>query len=571
MSQRIVVDPVTRIEGHLRIEADYENGVIKNAYSTGTAVRAIEKIVEGRDPRDVWAFVQRICGVCTTTHALASVRAVEDALGIVVPKNASLIREIMNEAQFAHDHVVHFYHLHALDWVDIVSTLNADPNETSTLAQSISDWPKSSPGYFKDVQNKVKRIVESGQLGLFANGYWGHSAYKLPAEVNLLAVAHYLEALEWQKTIVRIHTVLGGKNPHPHYLVGGMATPIDINKDNSLNAENFARISTLITQAQEFVEKVYIPDLLAIGSFYKDWLHGGGVQNHICYGDFSTGDVRDVDLYRMPRGAILNGDLSTVYNVDLKDPEHIREFIDHSWYSYQTGKGSGLHPWDGETSLNYTGPKSGYKQLDTDDKYSWVKAPRWKGHVMDTGPLSRMLVGYASGKEDIKAIVDDTLKKLDIPVTALQSALGRTVARGLETKLVVGWLRDDFNALMSNIKNGDQVTFTREKWDPKTWPKTAQGVGTVEAPRGSLGHWITIEDEKTKAYQAVVPSTWSASPKDNRGNIGPYEAALQGTPVEDPNQPIEMLRIIHSFDPCLACAVHLTDKENNKSLEIKIV
>lgn len=570
MTERIVVDPVTRIEGHLRIEADIRDGVIQSAYSSGTGIRGLEQIVTGRDPRDVWAFVQRICGVCTTTHALASVRAVEDALDIKIPRNAQLIREIMNEAQFVHDHVVHFYHLHALDWVDVVSALSADSDETSKIAQSISDWAKSSPGYFREVQQKVQRIVDSGQLGIFANGYWGHEAYKLPPEVNLLAVAHYLEALDWQKEIVKIHTILGGKNPHPHYLVGGMATPIDINGDNAVNASQLIQISEIIDGAMEFVNKVYIPDLLAIGSFYKDWLHGGGVQNYMSFGDFSTADVRDIELYRMPRGIILNGNLNEVHDVDPKDPEQIKEFIDHSWYTYDGQEGGGKHPWEGETTLKYSGPKTPFKHLNVEEKYSWVKAPRWNELPMEVGPLARIMVGYAKGQPEIVAIVDDTLKKLNVPLSALQSALGRTVARGLETALIVKWLRDDMDALISNIRNGDQITFNSTKWEPSSWPKTAKGVGWMEAPRGALGHWVGIDSGKTSNYQAVVPTTWLATPKDHKGQIGPYEAALQGTPVANSEQPLEILRIIHSFDPCLACAVHLTDLENKKTTEIRV-
>jgi hydrogenase large subunit len=572
MAERIVVDPITRIEGHLRVEADIDdNGVIQDAYSSGTSVRGIELIVKDRDPRDVWAFVQRICGVCTTTHALASVRSVEDALGIKIPKNASLIRNIMNEALFVHDHVVHFYHLHALDWVDVVSALSADPNETAKIAQSISNWPKSSPGYFKDVQNKVKKVVDSGQLGIFANGYWGHPAYKLPAEVNLLAVAHYLEALEWQKEIVKIHTILGGKNPHPHYVVGGMATPIDINSDNGIHAERLMHISKLIDEARTFVNEVYIPDLLAIGSYYKDWTYGGGINNYMTYGDFSTGDLNETNLYRMPRGIILNGNLKEIHELDLKDPSHIQEFIDRSWYTYDGKDNSteGLHPWKGETTLNYTGPKAPYDHLQTDNAYSWVKAPRWKGQPMEVGPLARLMVAYAAGKEDVVNLVNDTLKKLDLPISALHSALGRTVARGLESTLITDWLRNDMDALLKNIKNGDQVTFDRSKWEPNSWPEKAQGVGWIEAPRGALAHWIQIENGKTKNYQAVVPTTWNASPRDAK-YTGAYEASLKGTPLLVKDQPLEIIRVVHSFDPCLACAVHLTDLESKSTTEIRI-
>lgn len=568
--ERLVIDPVSRIEGHLRIEADIANGKVQDAFSSGTAVRGIELIVQDKDPRDIWAYVQRICGVCTTVHALASVRAVEDALGIVIPRNGHLIREIMNESQYVHDHVVHFYHLHALDWVDIVNALKADPNETSRIAQSLSDWPKSSPGYFKDVQNKVKKLVESGQLGIFANGYWGHPAYKLPPEVNLLAVAHYLEALDWQKDIVKIHTILGGKNPHPHYVVGGMATPLDINSDNGVHAERLMHVSQLIDNAREFVNKVYIPDLLAIGSFYKDFTFGGGLKNYLVLGDFSKGDIRDVDQYRMPRGVILDGNINDVQDIDPSDPEQIQEFIDRSWYTYD-GKGSGAkHPSVGETTLNYTGPKAPYSNLDTNDKYSWLKSPRWKNIPMEVGPLARILVGYGRGSKEIVNIVDDTLRKLDLPLAAMHSALGRTVARGLETVLIANWLRDDMDELLKNIANGDQKSFDSSKWDPKTWKSSAQGIGWMEAPRGSLGHWIDIQNGKAKNYQAIVPTTWNATPRLDNNNVGAYESALRGTPIADPKQPLEILRIIHSFDPCLACAVHLTDLENSNMTEIKI-
>jgi hydrogenase large subunit len=447
MSERIVVDPVTRIEGHLRVEAEIKDGKIQQAFSSGTAFRGLELIVKDRDPRDVWAYVQRICGVCTTTHALASVRAVEDALDIHIPKNASLIRNIMNEAIFLHDHVVHFYHLHAFDWVDVVNALQADAKEASRIAQSISAWPKSSPGYFAEIQKKVKTLVDSGQLGIFANGYWGHKAYKLPPEINLIAVAHYLEALDWQKEIVKIHTIFGGKNPHPHYVVGGMATPLDINSDNGIHAERLMHVSKLIDEARTFVNQVYIPDLLAIGSYYKDWTYGGGLNNYMSYGEFPTGDVRDIATYRMPRGAILGGNLKEIHDVDPKNLEQIQEFVDHSWYTYNGQNAGGKHPWDGETSHKYTGPKPPFQYLDTEQKYSWIKSPRWRGQPMEVGPLARMMIGYAAGKKEFVTLVDDTLKKLGLPLTALQSALGRTVARGLESVLIADWLRDDMEPI----------------------------------------------------------------------------------------------------------------------------
>ncbi|PKP32385.1 MAG: hydrogenase 2 large subunit [Bacteroidetes bacterium HGW-Bacteroidetes-16] len=561
MAQRIVVDPITRIEGHLRIEAEIKDGVIVDAYSSGTMVRGIELILKGRDPRDAWAFTERVCGVCTTVHALASVRTVENALGITVPPNADVIRNLMFCAQYMQDHVVHFYHLHALDWVDVVSALQADPAATSQLAQSISSWPNSSPGYFSDVQKRIKKFVDSGQLGIFANGYWGHPGYKLPAEANLMAVAHYLEALEWQKEIVKVHTIFGGKNPHPNYLVGGVPCAINIDDSNALNAERLAYVGTLFDQAYDFIEQVYIPDLLAIASFYKsDWgAIGGGLSNYMAYGDLPTNGYADVGSFKFPRGIIMNRNLNEVIPIDGTDPEQIKEQIAHSWYDYSDNDPSGKHPWNGETNLNYTGPRPPYEYLDVDNKYSWLKTPRWNGHPMEVGPLSRMLVGYASGKDEFKEVITYALQKLDVPVTALFSTLGRTAARGLETKLVAGWSREFYQQLLANIKNGDTRTFVADKWKPETWPSEAQGVGMTEAPRGALAHWIKIKDKLIDNYQLVVPSTWNASPRDANGNRSAYEASLIGTPIADPENPLEILRTIHSFDPCLACAVHLYD------------
>lgn len=562
MEKRIVVDPVTRIEGHLRVEVEIKDGKIVEAYSSGTMVRGLELILQGRDPRDAWAFTERVCGVCTTVHALASVRTVEDSLGIAVPPNAEMVRNLMFCAQYMQDHVVHFYHLHALDWVDVVSALSADPAATSQLAQSISKWPKSSPGYFSDLQKRLKGFVASGQLGIFANGYWGHPAYKLPAEVNLIGVAHYLEALEWQKEIIKIHTIFGGKNPHPNYLVGGAACSINIEESNALNAERLAMVGRLLDQAHTFINQVYIPDLLAVASFYKDWgAIGGGLTNYLSYGDLPTNGYADVASFKFPRGIIMGRNLNEVIEVDGKDPEQIKEFISHSYYDYSGGNSEGRHPWVGETKLNYTGPMPPYDQLNIEDKYSWLKTPRWKGHPMEVGPLSRMLVGYASGREEYKEVVHYALKKLDVPVTALFSTLGRTAARGLESILVADWAKEFYQQLLANIKNGDSRMHNNEKWDPSTWPSEAKGVGMTEAPRGALAHWIVIKDKKIDNYQLVVPSTWNASPRDENGNRSAYEESLIGTPIADPEQPLEILRTIHSFDPCLACAVHVYDEK----------
>jgi hydrogenase large subunit len=569
MANRIVVDPVTRIEGHLRIEAEIKDGIIVDAYSSSTMVRGIEQIVKGRDPRDVWAFVQRTCGVCTTVHALTSVRAVEDALGISVPANAEMVRNIMEGALYMHDHVVHFYQLHALDWVDVVNCLKADPNKTSEIAQSISSWPMSSPGYFSDVQKRIAKFVESGQLGIFANGYWGHPQMKLPAEVNLLAVAHYLEALEWQKEIVKVHTIFGGKNPHPNYLVGGMACAINTENPGGLNAERLAYVKKLLVEGKQFIDQVYIPDLLAIASFYKDWGGiGKGFGNYMSYGDFPTNGYADVSSFKFPQGVILDRDLSKVHDVDHRN-DQIEEFVNNSWYNYSDGDDKGKHPWDGETNIKYSGPTPPYEFLNVEEKYSFIKTPRWKGLPMEVGPLARLLVGYGRGNKEIQEAVNGALTNLNVPVDALFSTLGRTAARGIETQLVANWTLEFYDTLMTNIRNGDERMANMEKWDPKTWPAEAKGVGFMEAPRGALAHWIRIENGITANYQQVVPSTWNASPRDPKGQRSAYESTLIGTPVADPEFPLEIIRTIHSFDPCLACAVHLYDEHGKHISQVQ--
>ncbi len=571
-NERIVVDPITRIEGHLRIEAQMDGNRIKSAYSSGTMVRGIETILKGRDPRDAWAFTQRICGVCTLVHGLASIRAVENALHYKVPKNADLIRNLMNGAQYIHDHVMHFYHLHALDWVDVVSALSADPKATSELAQSISSYPKSSPGYFADMKKKLKGFVESGQLGIFANAYWGHPAYKLPPEANLMAVSHYLEALSWQRDVARLHTIFGGKNPHPNFVVGGVPCAIDLNSDSAINMNRLSMVQDIIQQMKTFVDQVYVPDTLAIAGFYKDWTtRGEGLGNFLTFGDFPSNGMENPSGFMIPPGAILNRDISTIHDVDMNAADEIKEYIAHSWYDYEKGKEAGLHPYQGETNLNYTGPKPPYQHLDVDQSYSWLKSPRWKGHAMEVGPLARVLMLYASGHEQTRELVGMTLNKLDVPVTALFSTLGRTAARTLETKIIADAMQGWYDELMTNLKAGDSKTFNEVLWEPSSWPKSAQGVGFMEAPRGALAHYIVIEDEVIKNYQAVVPSTWNAGPRDDKGQPGAYEAALQDNhTLYDTKQPVEILRTIHSFDPCLACAVHLTDPDGNEIIKVKV-
>ena len=566
---RLVVDPVTRIEGHLRVEAEVDGGTVKDAWSSSTMFRGIEIILKGRDPRDAWAFTQRLCGVCTTVHAIASIRAVENAIGAEPPPNARLLRNLIIASQAIQDHVIHFYHLHALDWVDIVSALSADPAKTSALAESISDWPLSGTKYFAGVAGRLKGFVDRGQLGPFANAYWGHPAYKLPPEANLMAVAHYLEALEWQREVIKMHGILGGKNPHlQSFLVGGMATPVDPDRQASLNAGSIAELKRLIAKAHEFVAKVYIPDLLAVASFYKDWAgYGAGTGNYLVYGEYPEEDGRNPKLY-FPAGVIRARNLAKVEPVD---PAKITEHVKHSWYDYSGGDDKGLHPFDGETKPHYTGPKPPYELLNTNEKYSWLKAPRYDGQPMEVGPLSRMLVAYASGHEAVKKQVDGALAHLAVGPEALFSTLGRVAARGIETLVLSEKIGEWADALAANMERRELRIADNSKWEPSTWPEDCTGAGFHEAPRGALGHWVHIRKGRIENYQCVVPSTWNAGPRDAAGNRGPYEAALLGTPVAKPDQPVEILRTIHSFDPCMACGVHVFDSEQREIVQVRAV
>ncbi|HYK90945.1 MAG TPA: nickel-dependent hydrogenase large subunit [Acidobacteriota bacterium] len=574
---RIVVDPVTRIEGHLRIEATLDGGTITDAISSGTMWRGLEVILKGRDPREAWAFTERICGVCTTVHALASVRCVENALGITVPQNADLIRNIMFLTQMVQDHVVHFYHLHAMDWIDVPAALLANPSSAAALQRSISPtWPNSSSIYFATVQATLKKFVDSGQLGIFQNAYWGHPAYRLPAEANLLAFAHYLEALQWQKEIVKIHASFGGKNPHPNYLVGGMpcsfATATTTSSSTTLTIAKLTELRTIVQNAIDLVQGMYIPDLLLIAGKYPDWRYfGGGLGNFMAYGDVPQNGINNPGQFRFPQGVVLNRNLRSTSPLNLADSAQIREGVGHSWYVYPEGI-TDLHPYDGLTQPRYDGPAPPYSNLDGNNKYSWVKAPRWRGIPMEVGPLARVVVGYASRRQEFRDVVGRALGYLHWDVSSLFSTIGRTLARGLETSLCAQWLIAELDKLIANVSAGVTATANTALWDPSTWPKTpVKGFGFTEAPRGALGHWIQIADGKIANYQIVVPSTWNASPKDGRGQRGAYESALMGTRMMTADQPLEILRTIHSFDPCLACATHVMTPDGRTLAEVKVV
>ncbi|MCK5519734.1 MAG: nickel-dependent hydrogenase large subunit [Candidatus Marinimicrobia bacterium] len=568
MAKHIIVDPVTRIEGHLRIDCDIENGHVSNAWSSGQMWRGIEPILLGRDPRDAWLYTQRICGVCTTVHAIASVRAVENALDMEIPLNAQYIRNMIIAAHSIHDHIVHFYHLSALDWVDIVSALSADPKATAKLANSLSDWPNNNEEHFKNVKARLSKFVASGQLGIFANGYWGHPAMKLPPEANLMAASHYLEAFEYQRIANQITAILGSKTPHIQNLaVGGVANAINPDNQAALNMEKLAHVNALMGKLQDFIRKVYLVDLTAVGALYADWLpYGAGVLNYLSVPDFPM-DTKGTK-FGTPGGYIPNGNLGKFHQIKtFGDPyfeDNVKESIKHSWYDGDWTK----HPYEEDTVPKYEDYKN--DELHKKERYSWVKAPTFFDKPAQVGPLANVLAMYLAGHEGAVKYTNLALEMISkvagtkVGIEVLHSTLGRHAARCVRTNILFDVLQDNYNALIGNIATGDMDTF-----NPPVFPKgEQQGFGFHEAPRGVLSHWIVIKDGKIKNYQAVVPSTWNAGPRNQNDELGPYEASLIGNPIADEEKPLEVLRTIHSFDPCLACAVHM---HNNKRKNIVTV
>ncbi|HEY5514149.1 MAG TPA: nickel-dependent hydrogenase large subunit [Geomonas sp.] len=569
-SQRVVIDPITRIEGHLRIELETSDGRITDAWACATQFRGIEKILQGRDPRDAWALAQRICGVCTGVHAIASVCAVEDAIKCRIPRQAELIRNLVAGMAILQDHVMHFYHLHALDWVDVKSALSADPQAASRLAASLSPWPNNSATWFREVQQRVAGSIAGGQLGIFASGYWGHPAYRLPPEANLLALGHYLEALKWQREIIRLHAIFAGKNPHPNFLVGGMACAINLDNQITINTVRLDELKGLISQARRFVAEVYYPDVLAIAGFYPEYAAIGvssptllatGESGFSCSGAPPGSEVN--------AGILMDGNYRELHPFD---PMKIAEFVSSAWYSYPEGEKVGLHPWQGKTEPNYTGPTPPFAQLSDRPQYTWAKAPRYDGRAVQVGPNARLLVAYAQGHGETVRLVNDGVGKLGAGVEALNSTLGRTLSRAVESVLVAQRMEEWFGQFLERIKSGDTATFNPEKWEPDSWPKHVQGVGFTEAARGTLSHWVEIEKGRISHYQCVVPSTWNSSGRDPGGQLGPFEHALAAGgrhPLQDPQRPLEVLRTVHSFDPCESCAVHLLDPADGSAVTVK--
>jgi hydrogenase large subunit len=570
MGKLITIDPISRIEGHLRIDVEVDGGAIRKAWSSGTMWRGIETILQGRDPRDAWVFTQRICGVCTTVHAIASVRSVENALKLEIPRNAQLIRNVIMAAHCLHDHVVHFYNLSALDWVDVVNALKADPAKAAQLADSISDWPGNSHDKLAAVQAKVKDFVEKGQLGIFQNGYWGHPAMRLPPEVNLLAVAHYLEALEIQRKANQAVAILGSKTPNIQNLaVGGVANAINLDSPAALNMERLYRVKTLLDEVTGFVTQCYLPDVAAIAGFYPDWLqHGAGVTNYLATPDLPTDAA--MKQFDLPGGVIVAGRAGVQKIEDWNDPylkANVTESIARSWYDGNWQRG----PWEEETVPKFTGEWK--QETPAPDRYSWVKAPRLEGKPMQVGPLAQVLVGFLTGHELtvkwVKAAqaAVKAIHKIDLQPQHLHSTLGRHAARAIRACMMTELAQKHWALLVENIGKGDVEIFR-----PFEFPKgEIRGVGFHEAPRGILSHWTVIQDGKIKNYQCVVPSTWNAGPRDGKDQPGPYEASLVGNPIADPKLPLEALRTIHSFDPCLACAIHTTDVEGQELARVKVL
>jgi hydrogenase large subunit len=559
MARRIVIDPITRIEGHLRIDVEVDGGRVMNAWSSGQMWRGIELILQGRDPRDAWMFTQRICGVCTTVHAITSVRAVEDALGLEIPANAQYIRNMILIAHALHDHIVHFYHLSALDWVDVTAALRADPRRAASLAESLSPWRRNGYREMAAVKDKVQSIVNSGQLGIFTNGYWGHPAMRLSPELNLIAVSHYLQALEYQRKANQAVAILGSKTPNIQNLaVGGVANAINLDNQATLNMTKLFAVQGLLAEVAEFVQQVYVPDVIAVGSQYPEWLgYGAGVTNYLATPDLPLDAA--ATQFDLPGGVIMGGNVGNVRPINDWNDEYLRsrtsESIAHAWYKGDWSR----HPFDEETVPDYT-------DFQDNGKYTWVKAPRLDGRPMQVGPLAQVLVGYANGHEPIRRWTDAALSQVSslagaqVGVDALHSTLGRHVGRAVRAAVLSELAPKHWQLLVDNIGSGDTTSF-----NAPVFPKDEiRGIGLHEAPRGMLSHWVVIRNGEIANYQAVVPSTWNAGPRDEKNQLGPYEASLVGNPVADADLPLEVLRTVHSFDPCIACAIHTQDVEGNE-------
>ncbi|HEY40338.1 MAG TPA: nickel-dependent hydrogenase large subunit [Dehalococcoidia bacterium] len=516
---KIIIDPITRIEGHLKIEAVTENGVVKETRSTGSLFRGIEIILRGRDPRDAQRYVQRICGVCPTSHSMAATLNLDSAFGIAdkIPDNGRLMRNLILGAAHIADHILHFYHLCALDYVDVTKVANYEGNDPTL--------------------NSVKAFIQRGELGPFVPRYEGD--YRLPDDIDRQAVAHYVKALEMRRKGQEMLSIFGGKMPHNCAIMPGGVTEVP-------TVDKIASFLWRLNELRDFIDNVYIPDVLAVAGVYSDYFEiGQGCGNLLSYGSFDL-ETAETDLTKRQR-LVKQGTVSTDLKLEELDTGKITEAVKHSWYDDSTG---GLHPSHGDTR-----PQPG-----KEGAYSWIKSPRYGGKVHEVGPLARVAVTYASGNPTVKALVDSVLSHFKAPPAALFSVLGRHAARALYTKLIA----DTMPEWLLQLKPGEPVYQDYEIPDEST------GMGLVDAARGALGHWIEIKDQKIANYQCVVPSTWNFGPRDSEGQPGPVEQAITGTKIKDESNPVEIVRIVRSMDPCLACAIHLITPKGRDLGEFRV-
>jgi len=552
-NKKVVIDPITRIEGHLRAEVEVdENGIVQEAYVSGQLFRGIEIILKDRDPRDAGLMAGRICGVCTNSHFRGAIEAVEDAYSLEVPKNAEIIRDLMAMALFIQDHVVHFYHLHMLDFVDITSALNADSKLTSKEAHKYHNKPfRNSHSHYEAVLEKLQKFVKAGKLGPFSNGYWGHSDYKLTSEQNLILVSHYLEALHFQTTISKAVAIFGGKTPHPQSLVvGGITSVADMLNPQRLNDYIF-----ILKNAKDFIDRAYLPDMKLLALCYHDEIKAGSGRangNFLAVGGYEfEGNQRVFN-----NGVIYNHDFS---QIEEFDESKITEEVDRAWYND-----------DSEQSINYTDLNSdgSLKTEKNTDKYSWIKAPRYDGKTMESGPLARILIGYLKGNELMKPFVDEFLTDTNLELLDLSTTVGRNCARAIETSYICEYIFKLVSRLTQNIKYYDTETWGRYEFNKL--PPNSKGRTFLEVPRGVLSHFVEIDNQKISKYSVIAPTTWNATPKNYDGIRGAYEEALMGIKLEDTSKPLEVLKVLHSFDPCLACAVHIVDTKGKELGRFKI-
>lgn len=539
----LTIDPVTRIEGHLKLQASVENGRVTKAWSSSQLFRGIETIVQNRSPENVHHYVQRVCGVCTNTHALASVRAVENAIGIHIPPAAELVRQLILASQMIQDHIVHFYLLSGLDYIDMQSALTADPKATAELSSKLIDddvWP----GEIVIFQEQLKKFVESGQLGFIANADFlgGNKAYTLSPEENLVMSCNYLRAIRVQLKIAQANAIFTSKNPHSQTMRVGGVTCYD-----ALRPEALERVRALFRETEYFVHRHYRGDVYLLTKRYPEVARYGGVSNFYDVPEFyPVSDNPQNQGEPFFRGGIVWGNKvepSGQANVAEISNSAITEDVARSWYE----PSKPLAPYDGETKPSYT-------DYDLDKQYSWSKAPRYNGEAMETGPLARCMLGYARGESQTRRMVDDWLSECDIPRQSLNSTMGRIAARMMETRMLMKqapiWLEE----LRVRAKSPSVAIY-------KDWkmPSGAEGVGIASVSRGALSHWIRIKKGLTENYQMVVPSTWNMGPRCAEDKPSPMEQALVGVPVPDSERPTDIMRTVHSLDPCIACAVHLIE------------